>query len=487
MLNQMLLRTNMFPLKPQYSLTFTKSRGEFRDIKSPNDLASFTKVQFGTAEDAEKILSLVPAAQVKMRSMSSGERIRILKGVASEIAKNHEQLALLIAREGGKPLKDALVEVSRAKDTFELCAEECWRQNGETIPMDRTDAGKGHLAFTLRDPIGPVLAISAFNHPLNNLAHQTGPAIAAGNMVVLKPASGTPVMAFVLEEMFRKAGLPPECMIVFTAPSDTVEKLVASSAFSFVSFIGSAKVGWDMRRKIASGTRISMEHGGQAPAIIREDADLREAIPQLIRASFYHAGQVCISTQRIFIHRNLYEVFKNEFVQRTKKLKTGTAMDDTTDVGPLVRPEEVTRIRKDIDEAVKLGGTILCGNEIKGNSGQFLTPTVVADVPRNASLMQNEIFGPVVCLNSFEDEVELVRYLNSNPYIFESCLYTKDIQAALKLSMEISSMTMVVNNHNAFRVDWMPFGGHGLAGLGLGGVKNALFEMTRTKQVIIKL
>lgn len=477
----------MFPLKPKYPLTFTTSQGEFRDITSPNDLSAFTKVQFGTTEDAEKILTLIPAAQEKMRSMSAAEKMRILKAVAAEIGKNVDQLSLLVAREGGKPLKDAKVEVIRAKDTLELCAEECWRLHGETIPMDRTDAGKGHLSFTTREPIGPVLAISAFNHPLNNLAHQVGPAIASGNCVVLKPASTTPVMAFILEEMFRTAGLPADCFINFAASSDHIEKLYASGLFKFVTFIGSAKVGWELRRKIPDGVRIIMEHGGIASAVLREDADLREAIPALIRGSFYHAGQVCISTQRIFAHRNVFEVFKNEFIQRAKKLKTGTAMDDQTDVGPLITPAEVTRVRKDIDDAIKKGAKLLCGNEVSGNSSQFLLPTVLADVPREANLMKSEIFGPVVCLNSYEDEEELVKYLNSNPYVFESCLYTKDIKAAMNLSQKISSMTVVVNNHNAFRVDWMPFGGHGLAGLGMGGPKYAMEEMTRMKQTIIKL
>lgn len=477
----------MFPLKSQYALSFTSSRGEFRDITSPNDLAPFTKVQFGTGEDADKILSFISIAQEKMRALPASEKIRILKAVASEIGKNTDQLALVIAREGGKPLKDARVEVIRAKDTFELCAEECWRLHGEVIPMDRTEAGKGHLNFTTREPIGPVLAISAFNHPLNNLAHQVGPAIASGNAVVLKPASGTPVCAFLLEDMFRTAGLPAECLTVFTASTDHVEKLVTSEKFSFVSFIGSPKVGWELRKKIAPGTRISMEHGGQAPAILREDADLREAIPHLLRSSFYHAGQVCISTQRIFAHRNIFEVFKNEFVQRAKKLKTGTAMDDTVDVGPLISPKEVVRIKKDIDEAIKRGGKLLCGNEVQGNAQQFLTPTILADVPRDTSLMTSEAFAPVVCLNSYEDEEELVKYLNSNRYPFETCLYTKDIKAALNLTQKISAMTLVVNNHNAFRVDWMPFGGHGLAGLGMGGVKYAMEEMTKIKQVILKL
>lgn len=477
----------MFPLKAQYPLTFPKSQGEFREITSPNDLSTITRVQFGTEADAEKILARIPAAQAKMRSLSSGDKIRILRGVAGEIGRHTDQLALLVAREGGKPLKDARAEVVRARDTIELCAEECWRIHGETIPMDRTDAGKGHLAFTTREPIGPVLAISAFNHPLNNLAHQVGPALAAGNAVVLKPASGTPVMALVLEEMFLKAGLPPECLTVFVASADVVEKLVTSPAFAFVSFIGSARVGWELRRKIAPGTRIMMEHGGIAPAILREDADLREAIPALLRSSFYHAGQVCISTQRIFAHRSVYEVFKNEFVGRVKKLKTGTAMDDTTDVGPLIRPEEVTRIQKEIEDAVGLGAKLLSGNEVKGNKGQFLTPTVLADVPREASLMSREIFGPVVCLNSYEDEDELVSYLNTTPFPFEACVFTRDVKAALNLAQKVSTMTMVVNSHNAFRVDWMPFGAHGEGGLGMGGVKYAIDELTRIKQVILKL
>lgn len=477
----------MFPLRPQYALTFTTSRGEYRDIASPNDLTPFTKVQFATPEDAEKILDLITPAQEKMRSLTAGERIRILKTVAAEIGKNTDHLALLVAREGGKPLKDAKVEVVRAKDTFELCAEECWRLHGETIPMDRTDAGKGHLNFTTREPIGPVLAISAFNHPLNNLAHQVGPAIASGNAVVLKPASATPVTAFLLGEIFRSANLPENGLTVLAASTDVVEKLYQSGKFAYISFIGSAKVGWEMRKKIPAGVRIGMEHGGIAPAILREDADLREAIPALIRSSFYHAGQVCISTQRIFAHRNVCEVFRNEFVQRAKKLKTGTAMDDTTDVGPLIRPEEVVRIRKDIDDALKRGARLLCGNEVQGSKQQFLLPTVLADVPRDAALMTNEVFGPVVCLNSYDDEEELVQYLNGNPYPFEACLFTRDIKAALTLSQRISTMTMVINNHNAFRVDWMPFGGHGLAGLGMGGVKYAMEEMTRLKQVILKI
>lgn len=477
----------MFPLKSQYALHFTDSRGEFREVTSPNDLSPFTKVQFADESDIEKLISLVPRAQKKMGSLPASEKIRILKAVAQDIGKNADELALLIARDGGKPLKDAKAEVTRAQDTLNLCAEECWRLHGETIPMDRTEAGHGHLAFTTREPIGPVLAISAFNHPLNNLAHQIGPALAAGNMVVLKPASSTPVMAYLLEEFFRKAGLPENALMVLTADSRLMEKVYGSGKFSFVSFIGSAKVGWELRRKIPDGVRIMMEHGGVAPAILREDADLREAIPALLRSSFYHAGQVCISTQRIFAHKNVYEVFKNEFVQKAKKLKTGTAMDDTTDVGPLITPKEVERVQKEIAAAVKGGAKLLTGNEVQGSKGQFLSPTVMEGVPRNGNLMTQEIFGPVVCLERYEDEEELVSYLNESPYPFEACLWTRDIKAALNLSKKISTMTMVVNNHNAFRVDWMPFGAHGEGGLGMGGVRYALEDLTRIKQTIIRL
>lgn len=476
----------MFQLPKHLPLKFTKSKGQDLDIISPNDGKLLTRSQQATPEDIELLLGSMKEAQKIMGALRSFERSKILKDVASDLKGQREYLAWVIASEGGKPLKDAKVEAARAVATLELCAEESSMLAGEVVPMERTPAGKDHMAFTLRAPIGPVLAISAFNHPLNLISHQVGCAIASGCAVVLKPASATPISAQLLLEAFERAGLPKLGLRVLNAPIPLVEKLVASSEFDFVTFIGSAKVGWEMRKKIAPGTRLSLEHGGQAAAVVREDAELSSAVTSLLKGAYYHAGQVCISTQRIFVHEKIYSSFLNDFKEGATKLITGPATDEKTDVGPLIRPTEVERLQKWISEAETKGAKIVLGNQVSGEQKQYLSPTILTNVPREAKIMQEEAFGPIVCINSYQDEAELLDYLNSNSYIFETALFTRDISRALRWAQDISTMTFVINNHSAFRVDQMPFGGHKLSGLGMGGVKYQMEEMTRTKQIIIK-
>ena len=476
----------MFRIQDKYQVNFTSSQGAWHELLSPNDHQVLTQIQYATMSDIEFLLSKLKNAQKVMGKLKAHERASILKKVAEKIKKESDLLSWLISAEGGKPLKDARVEVARAIVSFELCAEETLRLGGETIPMERTAAGENHLSFTNREPIGPVLAISAFNHPLNLLAHQVGPAIASGCAVVIKPAPATPVSAYYLEKFLIEAGLPHEGVAVVNADVPEIEKLVSSSEFSFISFIGSARVGWNIKKVMAPGTRLSLEHGGQAPAIVRKDANLDEAIPLLIKGSYYHAGQVCISTQRIFVHESIFQTFVDRFKDAAKKLKVGAATEDDTDVGPLIRPQEVVRITSWIDEAIKAGAKLEMGNHISGESKQYLHPTILTQVPEEAKVMKEEVFGPLVCINSYSDEDALVNKLNDNPYVFESCVFTQDINRALALAKNISTMTMVINNHSAYRVDWMPFGGHKLSGLGMGGIRYAIEDMTRLKQVIIR-
>lgn len=476
----------MIPFPARFPLTFRESQGSWVELRSPSDQRVITQVQNATEDDVEYLLQRLPRAQERMRAMKDYERAETLRRVAGSILDHAEELAFLIATEGGKPLKDARVEVARARLTLELCAEESLRLGGESIPMGRAASGNQHLSFTRREPIGPVLAISAFNHPLNLLAHQVGTAIAAGCAVVVKPAPATPLSAFRLQEFFQRAGLPEEVLFVVNAEVPEIERLAASRHFAFVSFIGSAKVGWHLRSKLAPGTRLALEHGGQAPAIVRADAEIPAAVTALVKGAFYHAGQVCISTQRIFVHRSQKEGFLAAFLTGARALKLGEATLEATDVGPLIRPAEVTRIRGWIDEAIKAGAKLILGNEVSGPSSQFLSPTILSNVPRDCRLMTDEVFGPVVCINSYDDEAELLSYLNANSYVFEAAVFTKDITSALNWALELSSMTVVINDHNAYRVDWMPFGGHGLSGLGMGGVRYAVEEQTRLKQIIIK-
>jgi acyl-CoA reductase-like NAD-dependent aldehyde dehydrogenase len=477
----------MFHLPENIPLKFTTSLGPWSEIYSPNDGKLLCKVQQGTEEDIQNILSHTKNIQKTISSLLPYERSEILKKTAQNLQEIQDQLAFVIASEGGKPLKDAKVEVQRAIGTLELCAEETLRLSGETIPMERSSSGKDHISFTMRDPIGPVLAISAFNHPLNLIAHQVGCALAAGCCVVLKPAPATPMSAHFLEEALKKAGLPSGGLRVVLAEIPLVEKLVSSPVFDYVSFIGSAKVGWNLRKILAPGTRLALEHGGQAPALIREDADIDHAVTTLTRGAFYHAGQVCISTQIIYVHESLFKNFLQKFKESALNLKVGNATDIETDVGPLIRTSEVTRLQSWIEEAIQQGASCELGNKISGNLKQYLSPTILSNVPSHSKLMTEEAFGPVVCVNSFRDENQVLDDINSSDYLFEASLFTKNISRALQIAKKISTMTFVINNHTAFRVDQMPFGGHKKSGLGMGGVKYSIEEMTRLKQVIIKI
>lgn len=476
----------MFKLPDSVPVKFTSSGGNYKELHSPNDGKVLSKIQVATEKDVELILKETRDIQKSFQKLRPFERSAILKKTALLLNEKQDFLAMVIASEGGKPLKDAKAEAARAIATIELCAEETLRLEGEVVPMERTPAGKDHISFTVRDPIGPVLAISAFNHPLNLIAHQVGCALASGCSVVLKPASATPLSAHFLEEALKEAGLPQNTLRVLNTEVPLVEKLVASSEFSFVSFIGSAKVGWEMRKKIAAGTRLALEHGGQAPAIVRNDADIEKAVSALVKGSFYHAGQVCISTQGIFVEEKIFDSFLSRFKEATGKLITGPATNEDTDVGPLIRADEVRRLQSWIKEAMDKGAKVITGNEISGSSGQYLSPTILTHVPRECSIMSDEAFGPVVCINPYQDEEELLNFLNGKEYIFEAALFTKDISRAMTIATGFSAMTFVINNHTAFRVDQMPFGGHKKAGLGMGGVKYAMEELTRMKQIIIK-
>jgi acyl-CoA reductase-like NAD-dependent aldehyde dehydrogenase len=477
----------MFQLPSKLPITFTSSQGPWVEILSPNDGSFVTSAQEATLQDIEKLLAETRSIQKKMAALKPYEKAAILKTVALELRGRLDEFAFVIATEGGKPLKDARVEAERASLTLELCAEEALRLTGETIPMERAPFGKDHLAFTMRDPIGAILAISAFNHPLNLLAHQIGCALAAGCSVIIKPAPSTPVSAYLLRDMFLKAGLDTDAIRIVLANIPLIQKLASSPEFDYLSFIGSAKVGWELRKIIAPGTRLSLEHGGIAPAIVCDDANLVEAAEALVKGSFYHAGQVCISTQRIFVHKKVMEDFLTIFRAKAEKLITGPATSAQTDVGPLIRPAEVMRIQTWISEAVEKGAKVEVGNKVSGNMNQYLSPTILRDVPREVTLMREEVFGPVVCVNSFEDEEELIEYLSSSEYIFEASLFTNHLQRFLRIARTLSTMTLVMNNHSAFRVDQMPFGGHKKSGLGMGGVKYAIEEMTKTKQIILKM
>ncbi len=412
------------------------------------------------------------------------KRAEILRKVSDVVAEQAEAFALLIAREGGKPLQDARVEVSRAVQTLALCAEESTRNPGREIPMGGTEKSFGRLAMTTREPIGVVVAFSAFNHPLNLLAHQVGPAVAAGCPVLIKPAPATPMCCMALVEIFREAGLPPDYLIPIPCTNDQAAVLATDSRMALFNFIGSSKVGWKLRSSLAPGVRCVLEHGGAAPVIIHDDADLDKVVPALLKGGYYHAGQVCVSVQRVFAHHHI----KRELVERLNagaaELIVGDPTLEETQVGPLIRAAEIERINSWAGDADAQGGEITCGG--RGLANQCYSPTVIVDAPGTTKVMNQEIFGPVLCVNGYRKLEEPILWSNRLPWAFQAGVFTKSLGVGLKVSQELSAAAVMINDHSAFRIDSMPFGGHGESGLSLGGIENALRDMTREKLIVFK-
>ena len=417
--------------------------------------------------------------------LSGSERIRILEKTAAIMTRRFEHLAIEAAREGGKPLVDSRIEVTRAIDGIKNCAELLRSEAGREIPMGINAASNHHLAFTHRVPIGIVVAVSAFNHPLNLIVHQVGPAIAAGCPVIIKPAEDTPLSCMRMVNILREAGLPEAwCQACVTDSHETTEQLVTDERVAFFSFIGSARVGWMLRARLAPGTRCALEHGGVAPVIVAPDADLEDALPMIAKAGFYHAGQVCVSVQRVFADSTQAEAIATRLAELGQAMKVGEPTSDQTDIGPLIRPQEVVRVHNWVQEAVEDGATLLCGG--RPVSETCYPATVLRDPPDTSTVSSNEIFGPVICVYSCRDLDEAIRRANRLPFSFQAAVYTKDIDTAMRAYTHLDASAVMVNDHTAFRVDWMPFAGLRVSGHGTGGIRYTYEDMTVEKMVVIR-
>ena len=417
--------------------------------------------------------------------LSIPKRLEILNRAAEIMASQVEELTLLATGEGGKPYSDSRVEVTRAIDGVRLCAESLRAHPGDVIPLGTTQATSGRVAFTQKEPIGVVVAVSAFNHPLNLIVHQVGPAVATGCPVIVKPAADTPLSCIRFVEILREAGLPDAwCQVVITDERDTAEKLVTDSRVAFFSFIGSARVGWMLRSKLAPGTRCALEHGGAAPVIIAPPFDNDAALASILKGGFYHAGQVCVSVQRLFVPRRDADSFGNALAERASALQVGAPEDADTEVGPLIRPAEVTRVAEWVDEAVAAGAKLLCGgNKI---SDTCYAPTVLLDPPVDVRVSTLEIFGPVVCVYGYDNLDVAVNQANALPVAFQAAVFTDDINLATELYKSLDASAVMINDHSAFRDDVMPFAGLRESGLGVGGIPYTISDMQIDKMMVIK-
>lgn len=455
------------------------------EVRSPYDNVLLATCDLSSEKTIELALTTAhDLYQDRGRHISLPERLEILEKTAAIMAERAESLALTAAGEGGKPLIDSRIEVARAIDGIKICIETMRTGKGEVIPMGINGASANKLAFTSHQPIGVVVAVSAFNHPLNLIVHQVGPAVAAGCPVIVKPAKKTPISCLRFVAILREAGLPEEwCQCAVLDSNALATKLVTDERVSFFSFIGSAKVGWMLRSKLAPGARCALEHGGVAPVIVAGDADIEAALPKLVKAGFYHAGQVCVSVQRVYVHSSIAEQVAERIAEEAQKLKIGHPTSEDTEVGPLIDPAEVERIDEWVQEAVRGGAKLLSGGQPVSET--CYSCTVLFDPPRDARISTSEVFGPVVCVYSYDDVDDAISQANGLPFSFQAAVFTRDIDMAMKVYREINGSAVMVNEHTAFRVDWMPFAGLKQSGHGIGGIVHTIKDMQVEKMMVI--
>jgi acyl-CoA reductase-like NAD-dependent aldehyde dehydrogenase len=456
------------------------------EVRAPYDLSLIARVDTVDARGVEQALQTAHALFRRRDDwLPIPRRIEILSRAAELLQQRAETLALEAAREGGKPLIDSRVEVTRAIDGLRICIETLRSDAGRVIPMGVNLASEGRLAFTTHEPVGVVVAVSAFNHPLNLIVHQVAPAVAAGCPVIVKPAPDTPLSCLRFIGILREAGLPAAwAQALLTQDNLVTGQLVADPRVGLFSFIGSAQVGWQLRSRLAPGARCVLEHGGVAPVIVAQDVQLDNMLPLLAKGGFYHAGQVCVSVQRVFVHASLVPQVTEGLVAAAQKLTVGDPTAPDTEVGPLIRPAEVERVAQWVDEALAAGGKLLCGGA--RHSSTCYQPTVLLDPPDACRVSRLEVFGPVICVYSYQDLDAAIARANSLPYAFQAAVFTRDLDTALRACRRLDASAVMVNDHTAFRVDWMPFAGLRESGLGVGGIPNTLRDMQVEKLLVIK-
>jgi len=435
----------------------------------------------GEAEFERATKAAVDAAPV-MRKLPAYERAAILMRAHAELVARREEIGRTIAGEVGKALRDALAEADRGTQTFHVAAEEARRIGGEVIPMDLAPHGVGRVAFTRRYPIGPVAGISPFNFPFNLTAHKLAPAVAAGDPIVLKPATKTPLSALILAEALDHAGLPKGALSVLPMSRQVGDRLVTDERYKLLTFTGSSAVGWAMKAR-AGKKKVVLELGGNAGVIVDETADVEHAVKRVVVGGFSLAGQSCISVQRVFVHAAVFDRFAALLVARLEALKLGNPLDPTTDIGPMIEESEAARIESWVNEAVSTGATVLTGGRRLGPS--MYAPTVLTGVPETAKVCAQEVFAPVVGLYRFTDFADALARLNRSSYGLQAGVFTNDLLRTLTAMDVLEVGGVMVNDVSAWRIDHMPYGGVKDSGLGREGPRYAIEEMTEQKIIVI--
>ncbi len=435
-------------------------------------------------EDVEAAVEAAARAASTMAELPAHHRADILARAAALIRERREEFARTIAAEAGKALKFARIEVDRAVTTFTIAGEEARRLHGETVPLDAVPAGEGYFGFWVRRPVGVVAAISPFNFPLNLVAHKVAPALAAGNTVVLKPASWTPLTAVKLCQVLAEAGVPAGAINLVVGPGGTVgEWLVTHPRVAKVTFTGSPAVG-ERIVSIAGIKKVTLELGNTSPVIVAPDADLDFVARRCAVGAYYNSGQVCISVQRIYSERRVYEPFTERFVQASEAMVVGDPLDERVDVGPMIDAREAERIEGWVREAMAGGARVLTGGR---RDGAVYWPTVLTDVRPEMKVVAQEAFAPVASVIAIDDFAEALRQADATEYGLQAAVFTRDISRVFQAVRRLNFGGVIINDTPVFRADHMPYGGNRRSGIGREGVRYAMEEMTNIQMVVLRL
>jgi acyl-CoA reductase-like NAD-dependent aldehyde dehydrogenase len=457
--------------------------GDVVEVRAPYDGSVIARVVQGRREHAEAAIAAAVKAFGTTRRLPAFERQRVLRQVSAGIAERKEEFARTLALEAGKPIKAARQEVERAIFTFNVGAEESTRIYGEFLPLDWQEFTAGRWGIVRRFPLGPIAGITPFNFPLNLVAHKVAPAIAAGCSMVLKPAPQTPLCSLLLAECVQQAGWPDGGFNVLPLSNDHASLLVTDDRIKLISFTGSVPVGWDIKRR-AGKKKVVLELGGNAAVIVHSDADLAYAAERCVAGGFGYAGQTCISVQRILVEHSVYGKFTDLLVEGVKKLKSGDPLDESTDVGPVIRESDAVRTTSWIEEAVRAGARLLCGG---GRKGRVVEPTVLTGTKPDMKVNCQEIFGPVVTIEPYKTFDDALRQVNHSSFGLQAGLFTRDAKLLFQAYEELEVGGLIAGDVPSFRIDHMPYGGVKDSGLGREGLRYAIEEMTEPKLLVMNL
>ncbi|WP_342599872.1 aldehyde dehydrogenase family protein [Psychrobacillus sp. FSL H8-0483] len=458
-----------------------KSAKDFAELQSPHTKEVIAKIPQATREEVEQAIDVAFDARKQMAELTAYERAAILEHITQLFIDNRKKAAEIISLEAAKPIKYALGEIDRTIETYKFAAEEAKRLTGELIPMDAAKNGANRFGYTIEQPIGVIGAITPFNFPQNLVAHKVGPAIAAGNTIVLKPASQTPLSALFLAELIDQTALPKGAFNVVTGSGKTVgDALVESDKVKMITFTGSPAVGKGIRDK-AGLKKVALELGSNAGLIIDKNVDLSQIVPKCVMGAFSNQGQVCISLQRTYVIDELFEEFVNQFSAMTKQLVIGSPSDETTDISAMINPSEQERALSWVHEAVEHGAEIIAGGTTE--NGVFM-PTILTNVSSTSKVSCQEVFAPIVVVNRISSIEEGIAAINDSNYGLQAGIFTNDIQTAFHASKHLEVGGVMINDIPTYRIDQMPYGGVKESGTGKEGLKYAIHEMTETKLVV---